>query len=363
MGEPIPDRGWSREVVTIDNAWVFPPATMTGRPLCGVVTDDGQDCLHASTWRDGIRLTRPLAQASRPAAVLKGRHLWGGLYYGHFGHFMTETMARCWAFDQPGIDSILFVPKHDKLLDFQSYQTHFWTLLKVAPPERILREPVVVEQLLVPGQGFGLGRIALGTPEFRATMQRMAAELPVDPPRRIYVSRTRFNGRGGVLAERAIEDNLAAQGYTIMHPEKMSLPDQLRFYKSASHILGVDSSAFHIAAMVADPAKAIGFILRRDNKAHESIAAQVRGMTGRDPVVIDALAANWIDEGAVASNHLSWGELDFARLGRDLLEHGFIDAAVPWQMPAPGDLSDSVALAQAKHDRRLVRVAVADRSA
>lgn len=359
MGEPLPEAGWSREIVSLRNAWIFPPAAMTGRPCCGVVTAEGQDCLHASTWRGGIRMTRKVAGVEKPGRFLQGRHVWGGLYYGHFGHFMTETMARCWAFDRDGVESVLFMPKHEKLSEFQKYQSHFWTLLGITAPERILREPLVVEELLVPGQGFGLGRIAEGTPEFHAAMRRLAARVPTDPARRIYISRTKFNGRGGVLAEKAIERNMIAQGYTIMHPEKMELPDQLRFYKSATHILGIDSSAFHIAGMVADPGKRIGFILRRDNNAHESIAAQIRGMTGRDPIVIDALVANWMEKEAAASNHLSWGELDFDILGRQLARNGFIDKNIPWHGPDRQDMSDSLARVQSKHDNSLVRVAVA----
>ena len=355
MSEPLPDSGWSRKIVTVKDAWVFPPAEMVARPCCGVLTAEGKDVPQASTWRGGIRMTRPVAGGERPADFLPGRHVWGGLYYGHFGHFMTETMARCWAFDQPDVESVLFVPKHDKLSDFQKYQTQFWNLLGLKAKERIVRRPVVVEELLVPGQAFGLGTIASGTPEFRNTMKRMAQALPQDPPRRIYISRTKFNGRGGVLCERIIERNMIENGYTIMHPEKMELQDQLRFYKSATHIVGVDSSAFHIAGMVADPAMKIAFILRRDNKAHESIAAQIGGMIGRPPVIIDTLAANWVEKGATASNHLSWGELDHRKLARELREQGFIEDEARWQGPTEQDMAESLAWIASRHVGSLVR--------
>lgn len=67
MSEPLPGSGWSREIVTVRNAWVFPPQESTGRPPCGVVTATGQDVLHASTWRGGIRMTRPVDAAREPA--------------------------------------------------------------------------------------------------------------------------------------------------------------------------------------------------------------------------------------------------------------------------------------------------------
>lgn len=355
MSQPLPGLGWSREIVTLKDAWVFPPEDMVGRPCCGVTTTEGKDVPQAATWRGGIRMTRAVEGRERPSDFLPGRHVWGGLYYGHFGHFMTETMARCWAFDQPGVDHVLFVPKHEKLSEFQKYQTRFWTLLGLKASERLVRKPVVVEELLVPGQGFGLGQIAAGTPEFRDTMKRMARNLPQDPPRRIYISRTKFNGRGGVLCERIIERNMVENGYTIMHPEKMDLQDQLRFYKSATHIAGVDSSAFHIAGMVADPSMKIAFILRRDNNAHDSIAAQIGGMTGRPPVIIDSLAANWVEKGATSSNHLSWGELDHRRLAGALQDHGFIRDKTLWQGPSDQDMAESLAWIQPRHADGLVR--------
>lgn len=341
MSEPLPESGWSREVVSVKQAIVVPPAAMIGRPQCGVVSADG-DCAHAATWRGGIRMTRPVHALPEPRHVLKGRHVWGGLYYGHFGHFMTETMSRCWAFDAPDAESVVFVPKHGDLQEFQKYQSEFWEMLNLKQRVTIAREPILVEELLVPGQGFGLGAISRGTPEFRATMRNMAERLPRDPEKKIYISRTKFNGRGGVVAEVAIERSLRENGYEIVHPEKLALSDQLRLYKSATHILGVDSSAFHIVGMVADASKKIGFILRRSNGAHESIMAQISAMTGKDPVIVDAILAHWMDLRQTESNHLSWGELDHSILAQALKDHGFIDATATWLPPTDAEILQSV---------------------
>ncbi len=355
MPEPLPDGGWSREVVTVKNATVVPPEKMTWQPVCGVVSEDG-DCAHAATWRSGMRMTRDIqSPPPEPARKVSGRHMWGGMYYGHFGHFMVETMSRCWAFDREGIDSVVFVPKHKDLKDFAQYQKEFWDLLGLETDITIAREPTQFEELLVPGQGFGLGKIASGTPEFRAAMRRIRQRIPDDEKRKIYVSRTKFNGRGGVIAEAALERNMAAHGYTIMHPEKMPLLEQFRYYKSATHIIGVDSSAFHIAGMMADPSQRIGFILRRSNGGHDAITAQIRAMIGRDPAVIDVLAAHWMDVLQTESNHLSWGELDHLRLAAALEHNGFIDTAHGWEAPPEDEIAASVARAAEKAKTEVAR--------
>lgn len=349
MSQPLPDSGWSREIVTLKNAVICPPTAVTMRPACGVFSDEG-DCLHASTWRGPMRLTMGPTERVEPKSRLAGRHMWGGLFYGHFGHFMTETMSRCWAFDRDDIESVIFVPKHGKLTSFAAYRMDYWNLLGIKASVRIAAEPLEVEELLVPGQGFGLGAIAFGTPEYRAAMHRMAANLPDDEPRKIYISRTKFQGRGGIIAEQVVEENMARNGYTILYPERIPLIDQLRTYKSATHIVGVDSSAFHIAGMVADPSKKFAFILRRDNDAHDSIAAQIEGMTGRQPYIIRALVANWMEQAQVVSNHLSWGEIDHAKLAQELEEQGFIEDASNWKAPSKEEIEASVAWANSRFE-------------
>ena len=240
MTQPLPDTGWSREIVTIKNAIVCPPTATVLRPPCGVYSEEG-DCLHASTWRGSMRLTIGPKERVEPKSHLSGRHMWGGLFYGHFGHFMTETMSRCWAFNRDDIESVIFVPKHGKLTNFASYRMDYWKLLGIKAAVHVAQEPIQVEELLVPGQGLGLGQIPRGTPEYRETMRRLTANLPEDEPRKIYISRTKFQGRGGIIAEMAVEENMARNGYTIMYPERMPLIEQLRYYKSATHDVGVDS--------------------------------------------------------------------------------------------------------------------------
>lgn len=354
MTEPLPDTGWSRETITIRNALVVPPEIMTGQPVCGVYAD-GRDCLHASTWRNGIRMTLAIDEPPAATAHLAGRHVWGGLYFGHFGHFMTETMSRCWGFDQPGAESVIFVPKHARLRDFSNYQTDFWQLMNLGTPETVIREPTTVEELVIPGQGFGLGNIALGTPEFRARMRELAARVEPIGPERIYISRTRFNGRGGIIDEPSMEANFTRNGYAIMHPERLSLIEQLQHYKAASHIIGLDSSAFHIAGMVADPTKRIAFILRRDNKAYGSIAAQIEGMIGHPPDIIDALVANWMVTPQKIANHLSWGEIDHADLARQLEDLGYIENRANWSAPSDEAMKLGVEQAVATSKEELVR--------
>ena len=52
-------------------------------------------------------------------------------------------------------------------------------------------------------------------------------------------------------------------GYTIVHPQKLSLIEQCSHYMAARHIVGGDGSAFHLAALVLQPDTQVAVIQRR----------------------------------------------------------------------------------------------------
>lgn len=109
MTEPLPDTGWSREVAVLDNALVVPASD--GQPWTGVIGADGP-CDKAAIWREGKDISPALGTVPQPDDHLPGTHIWGGVFLGHFGHFMVETISRLWAVRGSGAESVIFVPKH-----------------------------------------------------------------------------------------------------------------------------------------------------------------------------------------------------------------------------------------------------------
>lgn len=354
MPEPLPDSGWSRECLLIRGAVVCPPPGAGFKPQCGVLSPLG-DVPEAAVWRDGKRQSLPVVDRPPATDRLTGRHMWGGIYFGHFGHFLAETLSRTWAVRSSDAQSLIFIPKHGVLKGFQGYQVDFCKLLQIDIPITIIHEPTEVEELIVPGQGFGLGKISAGTPEFRAMMQNMAKSIRADGPEKIYISRTQFNGKGGILGERFLEANMEAAGYTVVHPQRMPLEKQLALYKAATHVVGLDSSAFHLFGFVARPEQKAAIILRRNAKAFTHIAAQVGAVLGKSLVVCNALVADWMPETQTFANHLSWGEIDHALLARRLAEQGFIRESETWRTPSDAEFLAATEKASATSNALLVR--------
>lgn len=349
--EPLPDSGWSREIRTLRNAVICPAETHQDIP--GVWCDG--DVPQATTWRDGAPITPPVTETPQPTATLPGRHLWAGVYFGHFGHFLVETLSRLWAARGEGIESVIFTPRHSRLRDFVSYQQELIELTLPDVPVRILREPTRVEELAVAGQGFGLGRISAGTPEFRAFIRDAFDKIEPGGLKNVYISRTRFGGKGGIINEQRLEDNLTAQGYTAVYPEKLSIREQLSIFKGAKRIVGLDSSAFHVLGFVATTEQQACIILRRNHPAYHHIAEHLAGFTGRQPEVIDTLVADWMPERQKIANHISWGELDHPQLAQRLQELGLIGDAGQWRDATPEEFDAAVARATERSQEPLVR--------
>lgn len=286
---PEPDHGWSRDIISVSDATVWPAGPMKRIPICGVTHADGRDCPEAAIYRGDTRMMAPVPAASLPPpqARLAGTHLWGGQVFAHFGHFLTETIPRLWATRSSDAQSVIFIGKHEGLRQFSGWQLRFLELLGLDMPVTFVTEPTRVERLLVPGQGFGLGRIARGTPEFRAYIAQLRKTVRPAGAERIYISRTRTGKKGRVLNEFSIEQNLIAQGYVAYHPQLHSLDEQLSQYMAATHVIGLDSSAFHLMGMVAHPGQRAAIILRRNMMAYVNIERQLEGMMGRSPDVIN----------------------------------------------------------------------------
>jgi capsular polysaccharide biosynthesis protein len=271
-----------------------------------------------------------------PVARVPGRHLWAGQLWEHFGHFLCESLSRVWAAGPAGgVESLVFIPKRPgKGRDPKRYQQELLRLLGVEVPVRVVTEPTEFEELVVPGQGFGLGRIERGTPEMQALCHSRLREIPAEGPARLYLSRSALGGvEGGALLEQVLEANLAREGYEVFHPEKYPVATQIARYRAASHVVGLDGSAFHLFGMVAQPEQKAAIVLRRTSKVSQSLRHQIAAFSGRDPEMIDALVADWVPERSDHANRDSFGQLDFGVVARTLAGHGYVDDPDGWQIP------------------------------
>ncbi|EBA17041.1 hypothetical protein RSK20926_08727 [Roseobacter sp. SK209-2-6] len=334
--QPLPEGGWSEESLALADACVVPPKVSALVQPAGVLYADGSYCPQAALWRRYRPIT---TQPETPPTVersLNGRWLWGGVLWAHFGHFLVESTSRLWglAHLKHEVRGVLFIPKRPASgSDIQGFHREFLSL--IAPELRIhvAAEPTKVEELIVPGQGFGLGRITQGTRKYRnAIHSRFARDVRPDGPEKLYISRSALGlGKGGLLGEEKLEHYLEAEGYEVFHPQDHSMRDQIARYKAARHVIAADGSALHLFALVGRPDQKVAIIMRRESGASNLLADNVAGFCRRDPLVIDALRAEWVPQEKQRSSRLSFGELNHSIIGKELARHGFISGDGEWQ--------------------------------
>ncbi len=324
--------GLSDAVTHLENAIVFPHAQDN---TCGVLDAKGAFCEMSRGVMGPKRAAQPpMIPPDDEIETLKGRYLYGGWLRAHFGHFLLESTARLWALDEYAgqIDGVIFTPfRSGGVGQARKRYAPFLDILTDGTQLTILRRPTRVEHLIVPDPGFGHHDRVLGSPRYRAhTRAAVARAVPAQGPEKLYVSRSALmDKRGGVFGEADIDTLMAANGYSVFHPQQHSLQEQLAQYRAARHLVALDGSALHMAAYALQPGARVGMILRRQAALLDGLAEQIRLFAGAEVHVFDHLRASWVDEKAKRVDFRSMGELDLNALQQALTETGFILPSPP----------------------------------
>lgn len=312
------------------------PHPFAGR--AGVFHPDGRFVHEANVQRGADFEISPRTLDRTPQVRLKGRHLYGGQLNHHFGHFLCESLARLWPLGQPdhGLQSILLLPRRKgSSHELQGFHEAVFGLLGLGIPVRIVDEPMVVEELVIPEQGFGIGPLAAGTPDFIGYIRtHLAPDIAADGPEDLYISREGLALlAGSILGEGALSGNLGPAGYSEFRPEKHDLRSQIAQYRAAKRIVAVEGSALHLYGMVGHPGQKVAIIARRsDHVAADAIAAQIRAFCGAEVEVIDCITREWDVHDEAERSSKSVAEIDFAALGNALAQSGFVPQKT-WKQP------------------------------
>ncbi|RYH00975.1 glycosyltransferase family 61 protein [Salipiger sp. IMCC34102] len=337
--QPVLGPSIAEEITYLENAMVVPPPKGDQNrsvQKSGVLTADGAFEERSITWRNTTQVnTEPPMPEDADIQSLPGTWMFAGPLFGHFGHFLVESIARLWAVEtlKGKIDGIVFVPK------FQNRPQHTLSVfqpmlegLGVDVKILNLEDPTRVEKLYVPQQGFGMFQMIEGAPEFRDFINKHAGHgVEPDGPEKIYISRSALPpARGSLLGEARLEALLEAEGYTIYHPQKDSFEKQMATYKAARYVISVDGSPLHMTALVGNQQQKIACIARRKGDLDEIFARQFKAFKNVEVTTVSALVQDWIPETDNRPSRVSFGEVDFGVLYDRLKAGGFISGEERW---------------------------------
>jgi hypothetical protein len=346
------------DIVTLNGALVVPPlseARLREQPS-GVLDADGALVENAISWTSSTQPVNgaPTVPAGAPIRDLPGHYLFGGIFYGHFGHFIVESLSRIWALDalRGRLDGIIFTPKVAQVTDqtvagFREMLAAFGINIPIVIAHQVTR----VETLSVPRQGFGMFDLIEGSAAFRTYVNAHAGRnIPAEGPEKLYVSRSRLGPqRGSILGEYRIEEYLAAEGYQIFHPQLASQSQQIARYKAARMVVGTDCSPLHLLGYVGDAGQKAAILTRRSMEIGSYLARQLRAFKGMDAVEVNALVNDWMPQPGARPSRSSWGEVDFPRMHAGLLAAGLIRNPAPWPNLTAAEHAAELARLSASH--------------
>ena len=190
-------------------------------------------------------LYQPYRAASREEP---GTVIYLGLPHASWGHFLTQGLARVWY--------ALLHPELPVVWDstrLQPYQQEVLDLIGMENRQHFLTEPVLFENVIFPFPGVCLGDFVLKG--FTDSIGRVPRAEPVRG-KKIFLSRSGLgHARGGLEGQMDAElDRLAERyGFTLFHPERHSIRQQLDEMSSSEVVLAVEGSALHSVLLLRGP--------------------------------------------------------------------------------------------------------------
>jgi len=191
---------------------------------------------------------------------LPGRTFFGGHLRDAFGHLLLEVMPRFWPdlayqdFDHVLLCSTVVGRASGPI---QPYVADLLAGLGVDPAScvRLADRPLVCEELTVATAPFVLKHAV--HPAFLQPFERACGSLVGEGTgtassmtgRRLYLSRSRLPAsRRRAANEDELEALLAGAGFEVIHPQDMSIREQVMSVRRAEALAGCDGSALHLAA-------------------------------------------------------------------------------------------------------------------
>jgi capsular polysaccharide biosynthesis protein len=192
---------------------------------------------------DGYELTVDPQGARR----MSGEYVLLGVWLAHFGHFLTEGLARAWV-TRPDATYVIYEPESTPWQQ---------AVLDTLGIERVhyVTEPTRFERLIVPSLSCNLATYF--TPEIGTTYRRIRDAVPAAQEERVYLSRARFPKRRRLVNEDAVEERFKAHGFTIVHPEHLPMRDQIGLASGAAILAGTAGSNMYLGAFQAAGAKRV----------------------------------------------------------------------------------------------------------
>jgi hypothetical protein len=233
-----------------------PRELLVARSIRGAFHPDGTvDRSTLRLWGDGAGSAADPVPEVAPAAEVVAEHeqevVWAGCVSGHFGHFLTESVARLWPLlpggPLEGVPVVFATPGQRPFA--AEWLRAFGLEVLDLPREGLAR----FKRMWVPEPAWRID--AWVAPEMRQIHlhAREGMELPAVSSRGpLWLSRSALE-RDRRVRDEALCERLLDGRIDVVHPEAMSLAQQVAQVEAAPAVTGTIGSAFHALLLARTP--------------------------------------------------------------------------------------------------------------
>ncbi len=183
-----------------------------------------------------------------PAVRLEGDYFdLNGAWPGHFGHVMTESLGKLWAWDEarakvPGLKGLYRLPPG---AEGPTFEAELFGAFGI-PAEQIhwATTNVLVDSYVSPTVPWHNGRPFHFHPAIEDVWERLRTKFvthDATSPSKIFVSRG--HGERACRNQAEVEAWFAARGFAVVFPERLPLPEQATLFANAKVVAGFAGSA------------------------------------------------------------------------------------------------------------------------
>jgi len=246
----------------LKNATIMPLAGSMDSFTGGVYTYDGE-------FVEGSLLYRGrAAELQKSTKHLSETYIYGGCLFGHFGHFIWESLSRLYAIRQYNDYPIIFIMPENI---FFNEQTMFFKSLGIHNEIHIVKIPTSVENLIYFLPGSSINPLFISDEQINSLQYFHCSDDANNNRSAIKVWLSRSNLLfGTILNEQVIETVLAKNGYKIVRPETLPLYEQVSLISTADIVAGFDGSAF-FSLLFSKQVRSKFYIFNRRPKIPETI--------------------------------------------------------------------------------------------
>lgn len=245
----------------------------SGKVLFGVV--DNKLKLHINHIRGDREWSDPEARIDYIKNNLpidkNGSWIYGGPLFYHFGHFMSESLSRIWAYSElkDDVNGVIFtVPPYMNNPSLSNFMCETFSLLGIDLNKIVLTNKFLkVEKLIVPEQGTILGKGE--KPWFNDKLKLNKEVLTgADNKNSLFVSRKNYVNKGRVMGMGYYERVMKNAGVKIIYPEELSLKQQVQEMINHNTLIFEEGSALHILEVIPRQNKKIILLKRREGDSY-----------------------------------------------------------------------------------------------